>query len=335
MKKAHTEAILTVYVDDMALYTNSEELNTKFKEALRGNFKVKDCGPVHWLLANEITTGEDGEGKFVKVSQEQYVKTMLQEFRMEDAAATKQPAEPKQALSKDDCANTEEEHDYMNSVPYRSAVGSLLYAGNSTRADILNATADAAKYLKNPGKRHWKAVKNILRYLKGTPDKGIMYRQGLTNGLQLTGYADANWAGDPDKRRSTTGYVFFLAGGPVSWSSKRQPTVATCTAEAEYQALSAATREAIYLRQLMGELGYTQKPIKIYTDNQAAEKIANNPMQSSRMKHIDIAHHFVRESIETGKIQVEWISGKCNVADILTKNQELALFKESAARLVK
>lgn len=85
----------------------------------------------------------------------------------------------------------------------------------------------------------------------------------------------------------------------------------------------------------MGELGYTQKPIKIYTDNQAAEKIANNPMQSSRMKHIDIAHHFVRESIETGKIQVEWIRGNCNVADILTKNQELAPFKECAAKLVK
>jgi hypothetical protein len=161
-------------------------------------------------------------------------------------------------------------------------------------------------------------VKRILRYLKGTKDYRL--RLGGTTEVSLTGYCDADWAGDVDERKSTTGYVFLIGNGVVSWKSKRQPTPALSTAEAEYQAATSATQEALWMRQLLSELGFllpTATPL--YSDNQGAIALARNPTSHSRTKHIDIKHHFIRHSIEAGDIDMRYCPTQEMVADVLTK----------------
>ena len=214
---------------------------------------------------------------------------------------------------------TEAERVDMARVPYRSAVGSLMYAMVATRPDIAAAVSAVSRFMENPGSEHWTAVKHIMRYLKNTADWVLTLGSGCK--LQLVGYCDADWAGgDLDGRRSTTGYTFSLGSGSIVWSSKRQPTVALSTTEAEYMATTNAAREAIWLRRLLGELGYTQaEPTVIYSDNQGSIKLAHNPVHHSRTKHIDVQHHFVRELVESNVVALRYCPTDANVADVLTK----------------
>ena len=175
---------------------------------------------------------------------------------------------------------------------YRSAVGGLLYLCH-TRPDIAQAVGVVCKYSSDPSDAHWTAVKRIFRYLKGTTSYGISFTKGKD--LKLLGYADADYAGDLDSRKSTSGYVFFLNGAPVSCSSKAQATVAQSTAEAEYVAANDAVREAVWLRLLLEELGLKQQGATLlWQDNQGAIAIAKNPESHSRTKHIDVKHHYIR-----------------------------------------
>ena len=162
--------------------------------------------------------------------------------------------------------------------------------------------------------------KRLLRYLTGTRDATLRFSRGNATDLVLTGYCDADWAGDPDTRRSTTGYVFMLCGASISWASKLQPTVALSSAEAEYMALSAAVQEAVYLRRLLSDLGYPQEqPTVIYEDNQGCIAMSNNPVMHKRTKHIDIRYHFVREHVESQEIRLEYVASEHQLADLLTK----------------
>ena len=175
-------------------------------------------------------------------------------------------------------------------ISYQSIVGSLLYAAIATRPDIAQAVGVVSKFCANPTQSHFTAAKRILRYLKGTVSLGLSYKK-CADGI-LTGYSDADWAGDVDDRHSTSGNVFSLARGAVSWLSKKQATVALSTAEAEYVALSTATQEAIWLRRLLTDVGEPlEEPIVIHEDNQGAIAMAKNPVGHARTKHIDIRYH--------------------------------------------
>src|SRR3982074_2233528 len=157
-----------------------------------------------------------------------------------------------------------------------------------------------------------------MRYLRGTAH----YRLQLGGGPQvlLTGYCDADWAGDLDERKSTTGYAFYIGDGLVSWNSKRQTTVALSTAEAEYMAATQATKEALWLKQLLNEIGLTQsQPVLIRFDNQGCIALTKNPAYHSRTKHIDIRHHFIRDSVEVGTVQLQYCATDDMVADVFTK----------------
>ena len=158
----------------------------------------------------------------------------------------------------------------------------------------------------------------VVRYLSSTSSKGIIF--SCNNGMcELSGYCDADFAGDIDTRRSTTGYVFKLAGGAISWSSRLQPTVAASTTEAEYMAASNATKEGLWLRKLLTDLGKPVKPIVIQSDNQAAISLLKNPITSMRSKHIDVIHHFARERVVRGEVVFSYVNTADNVADMLTK----------------
>lgn len=194
-----------------------------------------------------------------------------------------------------------------------------------TRPDICFAVKELSRMLDSGGREVWAAGQHLLEYVHNTHHYAIRYTRPesfdkLTIEGILHGYSDADWAGQTDDRRSTSGYVFFVAGGPVSWQSKTQKSVALSTAEAEYMALSDASKEAIYLRSLLVSIGlYQEMPVTIYEDNQAAQKIAENPVLHDRTKHIDIRYHFVRELVEQMKISIVYITTKQMVADLLTK----------------
>jgi hypothetical protein len=179
------------------------------------------------------------------------------------------------------------------------------------------------------------AAKRVLRYLQGTSTLGITYRPPP---LRLQGYSDANWAGDIDTRRSTTGYIVMLNNGAIAWKSRRQPTVALSTMESEYMALTDATKELKWVRTLLAELGYSngksdQDPTDLFSDNQGAIALAKNPVSHSRAKHIDLRHHFVREAIQDKIIWVQYIPTAEMTADSLTKALRHEKHEKCTARM--
>ncbi|KAJ9527699.1 hypothetical protein QJQ45_025973 [Haematococcus lacustris] len=172
-----------------------------------------------------------------------------------------------------------------------------------------------ARHMAAPTQQHWTAAKAVLSYLKGTASQGLVF--GGNDNLQ--GYCDADYAGDKDTARSTTGYVFTLHGAAISWSSRLQPTVAMSTAEAEYMAASGAVKEAVWLRKLMQDLGLPGTCVNLMCDNQAALQLLNNPMASARSKHISVHHHFARERAARGEVMFTYCSTSEMVADVMTK----------------
>lgn len=265
----------------------------------------------------------------MRISQTKYIRDMLERFGMQDVKPAATPLEVNAKLKR-----LETEVKEMKDIPYRSAVGSLMYAMVGTRPDIAAAVGVVSRHLERPGLEHWQAVKRIFRYLKGSLDMAIEYGCSKSRRLQLSGYCDADWGGDMTDRRSTTGYVFMMAGGAVSWNSRKQPTVALSSTEAEYMALSGAVQEAIWLRQLLRDLGYAQQgATPIYEDNQGCINLANNPVSHSRTKHIDIRHHFVRERLESGDIGLQYCQTGDMGADLLTKGIATVQFRKLRAIL--
>jgi hypothetical protein len=214
---------------------------------------------------------------------------------------------------------------------YRTLVGSLIFISRVCRPEIAYPAGDCARFISNPGTGHWHAALRVLRYLGGTMTSGIHY-EGLTPDsgkvVELVGYSDADFARCPDTRRSTSGYVFMMCGGPVSWSSSRQQTVAKSSMEAEYVALSYSASEALALMNLMATVEYpVNRPVQIHEDNQSAISFAKYPKTLTRAKHIDIAVHFVREKIADGLLSVSYCPTNQMLADILTKPLPTPLFR--------
>ena len=167
----------------------------------------------------------------------------------------------------------------MERIPYASAVGSLMYAMVCTRPDISQAVSVVSRFMANPGKAHWQGVKWILRYLKGTADKGLCFG-GDT--CKVSGFVDSDYAGDLDRRRSTTGYVFSIHGAPVSWRSMLQATVALSTTEAEYMAIAEGVKEALWLWGFLCDLGIEQDHVDLWCDSQSAIHLAKNQVHHAR-----------------------------------------------------
>lgn len=199
---------------------------------------------------------------------------------------------------------------------YSGLIGSLLYLAVCTRPDIAQAVGALARYMAQPTTAQWKAALGVLRYLSSTADQGIVFG----GGKGLAGYSDADYAGDPDSRRSTTGYVFLLYGGAISWSSRLQPTVAQSTVEAEYMAAASAVKEALWIRKLLHDLGIDHVgAVQLYSDNQGALQLLKHPIASQRSKHIDVMHHFARERVARGEVVFAYCPTGVMVADAMTK----------------
>lgn len=204
----------------------------------------------------------------------------------------------------------------MKQFPYQRLIGSLMYLAVSTRPDIAYAVNFLSQFNTNYDIEHWKAAKRILRYLKGTIDYGLRYKK---IGLPLFGFADADWGANLVDRRSYSGYAFILAGAAISWEARKQRTVALSSNEAEYMALSEATKEALHLQGIMSNTKMSNGCTTIHNDNQGAQELVRNTGYHPRTKHIDVRHHFIRESYAKERIKLEYTPTEEMPADMLTK----------------
>jgi len=189
--------------------------------------------------------------------------------------------------------------------------------------DIAHAAHCLAKYSSAPTEEHWKAAKHVLRYLKGTASDGITYTKldaSHPHANRLLGYCDSDWAACQDTRKSVGAFVLFLNGGPISWRSKQQTSIALSTCEAEFMAASKASTEVIWLRRILAGLGCAQqKPTPLYEDNRAALLLADNPVHKERTKHIDMHLHSLREHVTNGVVKLVQCPTGDMTADVLTK----------------
>jgi hypothetical protein len=309
-----------VYVDDLLIATTTIKAATMLKKAVATLFDARDLGNAELFLGMVIT--RDRAANTIKLTQERMIKDILLEYDMDNAAPKSVPLSPGTILTKESGSPLDTE-----AYPYSSLIGSLLYISITTRPDISHAVGALSRYMTAPTTEHWQAAKGIVRYLLGTSSYGLSY-----SGQELIpkGYCDADFAGDLDTRRSTTGYVFLLNGGAISWASRRQPTVAASTTEAEYMAAAHAAKESLWLRKLFSELCISNTSVPIYGDNQSALRLVKHPVNSARSKHIDVVHHFVRERVARGELSFIYVSTKEQVADALTK--ALPLEKHAACR---
>ena len=205
---------------------------------------------------------------------------------------------------------------------FRSLVGCLQYL-TFTRPDIAYSVNTVCQFLHNPTEEHLLAAKRILRYVKGTIDHGILFQrqaESSASSLSLHAYCDADWAGDPNDRKSTTGFVILLNQSPISWCSKKQNAVSRSSTEAEYRSMADTTSELQWLKNLFQDLqiNFTQVPI-LYCDNISALALAANPVHHSKLKHVEVDVHFTRDKVKEGSITLQFVSTHEQLADLFTK----------------
>ncbi|KYN50018.1 Copia protein, partial [Cyphomyrmex costatus] len=203
-------------------------------------------------------------------------------------------------------------------IPYRKAVGSLIYIATVSRPDIMFAVSKVSRYLNCYNNTHWNAVKKIIRYLKGTKHYRLVYNKNKDSNIKV--YSDADYAGCTDTRRSTTGYVLVKNGAAITWNSQRQNSVALSTMEAEFIAACAATKEAMWVKQFFNDINVCiVNPLTLYLDNQSAISFIKNHNYHKHSKHIEVKYNFVKEKYQAKDIDISFVSTESQLSDICTK----------------
>lgn len=311
LRKGDAMAILVVYVDDLIIAANKDEILLFIKGRLMARFEMKDIGELCYVLGMTIEI----DAEKLRLHQKSYLIRVLERFGMADCKPVSTPEDPNVKLSKS-CPDNGAD---VDRGLYQSMVGALLYSATISRPDLAHSVSSVARFSAEPKQMHFSALKRILRYIRGTLDLAIEY--SATGNERIIGYSDADFANDEDDRKSTTGLVFTLAGGAISWLSRKQDIVSLSTMESEYIALCTATQESTYLRQLQIDLEIpgAKDPIQMNCDNRAAIALATNPMTTKRSKHIDVKYHYVREKEEKKEIEVKWCQTEEMAADMFTK----------------
>ncbi|GJZ03329.1 ribonuclease H-like domain-containing protein [Tanacetum coccineum] len=278
-------------------------------------FAMTDLGPLNYFLG--ISATRTGSGMFL--TQSKYANEILERAHMLHCNPCRTPADTESKLGPDGDL-------VSDPTLYRSLAGALQYL-TFTHPDITYAVQRVCLFMHDPREPHFAALKRILRYVRGTVDYGLQLYASLTT--QLTAYSDADWAGCPATRTSTSGYCVFLGDNLLSWSSKRQHTISRSSAEAEYRGVANVVAETAWLRNLLLELhSPLHSTTLIYSDNVSAVYLTSNPVQHQRTKHIEIDIHFVRDKVATGHVRVLHVPSRYQYADIFTKGLPSFLFTE-------
>jgi hypothetical protein len=302
---------IPIHVDDLLIAAGSLTALNTIKSGLRQEFKMKDLGKVKQFLGMRILY--DREKGILQINQQLYIQSILKHFRMEDAT-------PIMTIMSnyDHFHKATADDDRTDQQQYQQAVGELIYASDITRPDITFYVNRLAQYMQDPSVANWNGVLKILRYLKGRPNYGIIYRRAAPT-PQFLGYSDADYVARED-RRSISGNIFILQGGAVAWTSSRQTIVAGSMMESEYIALNEAGKTTVFLYEILQTIDPQDRlPITIYEDNEGTRKFAHNPQFHKRSKHIDTRYHYVRQLLDDNLIADEYIKSADMAADMLTK----------------
>jgi hypothetical protein len=298
---------LIVYVDDMIITGDDTEEIAKLQKQLAAEFEMKNLGGLKYFLGIEVARSKQG----IFLSQRKYILDLLCEVGMLDCKPADTPIAQNHKLG-----------EYPSKMPadkgrYQRLVGKLIYLSH-TRPDIAYAVSVVSQFMHQPSKDHMEAVIRILRYLKSSPGKGLMFSKN--NHLRVNGYTDADWAGNTTDRRSTSGYFMFVGGNLVTWRSKKQKVVALSSAEAEFRGMAKGLCELLWIKRLLTEIGFAPtSEMDLFCDNKAAIAIAHNPIQHDRTKHVEIDRHFIKENLEAKIIRFPFVKSEDQLVDILTK----------------
>ena len=313
--------IVFTHVDDLGVICDSVDEIARLKGELAKRFPISDLGEIHHLLGIKVT--RDRDKRTISLSQEQYLLDLLQKFDFADAKPVRTPLDTSTRLSKTmaPATTTSGKQDQQGSsdFPYQSIVGLLMHAAVMTRPNITHAVQQVAQFMSDPKPPHCVVIKRILRYLRGTTNYQLSYGPG--SDIKVTAYCDADFANDPDTRKSISGFAFMLNGGCFAWSLKKQTSVSLSTAEAEYIAAVHAAKSAAWLRILLTELRLIDnEPIDLRIDNMSAIALINlDNSVNERSKHIEVHYHWIHDAVRKSIISPSHISSEFNISDILTK----------------
>lgn len=321
LRQGTATAFLLLYVDDIVLTASSDKFLRAVIDKLHAEFKMKDLGPLHYFLGIHVTRSPTG----FFLSQHKYAEDLLERACMANCKPAGTPIDTKPKLAVDTG------HRVTNPSEYRSLAGALQYL-TMTQLDLAYAVQQVCLHMHDPRNCHLALIKRILRYVRGTTRFGLQLHASPSTTIYA--YSDADWAGCPDTRRSTSGYCVYIGDSLVSWSSKRQPTVSRSSAEAEYRAVANAVAECCWLRQLLTELHCViTKATIVYCDNVSAVYMAANPVHHRRTKHIELDIHFVREKVALGQFRVLHVPTGQQFADVMTKGLPTATFNDFRSSL--
>ncbi|KAL2232558.1 UNVERIFIED_CONTAM: Retrovirus-related Pol polyprotein from transposon RE2 [Sesamum indicum] len=312
---------LLVYVDDILITGPSLDDIAQVKQYLHQLFTIKDLGDARYFLGLEIVRGSSG----LYITQTKYILDIVKDTGLLKAkpASSPFPAGLKLAAGSGS--------PFSRPDSYRRLVGRLLYLGFS-RPDISYPVQQLSQYLNHPLDSHWKAALHVVRYLKGSPSKGLYFP--AANTFNLRAFCDANWASCLDSRRSLTGYCIFLGDALVPWKTKKQSTVSRSTAESEYRSLASTVCELRWVSYILSDFNIpVMLPIDLFCDNKAALHILANPVFHERTKHIKLDCHLVRDAYKDGFISPSFIPGFQQLADVFTKSIPLKPFLSITSKL--
>ena len=311
---------LALFVDDGLLVCESIPVIKQILSELRKHFEIT-IGDSSYFVGLEIHRNR--AKKSLNINQSAYIEHVLDKFRMSEANPVCVPADINVHLRAADNNAVRK-----CNAPYREVIGSLMYLAMATRPDISYIVSYLSRFQSGYDNSHWQAVKRLLAYLKGTINLGLEYRSNKEP-INLIRYSDSDYAGCLETRRSTSGYVFIMAGASVTWASRCQELVTLSTTESEYVAAATAAREALWLKKLLKDLGYQcESGIVLHVDNQSAICLTKDSRNHRRTKHIDTRYHFLKERCDSGDISVIHVSSKEQKADVFTKALPKGLFKK-------
>jgi hypothetical protein len=313
--------IVQVYVDAIVFGGSPNSLVARFAEAMSREFEMRMMGELQFFLGLQIKQSK--EGTFVH--QAKYTKDIVRKVKKEDSKAMATPMSTTTALDAD------EEGEHVDQKEYRSMIGSLLYL-TATRPNIQFSVCLCARFQVSPRTSYRQAVKRIFMYLRHTPDFGLSY--STSSSLTLHGFSDADFAGCRLDRKSTSGTCQFLGYSLVSWSSRKQLSVAQSIIEAEYVVAASCCSQLLCITYTMCDYGEEYTHVPLQCDSTSAISIAKNPMLHSKTKHIEVRCHFLRDNVEKGKIALIHVPTHDQLADIFTKPLDQATFTHLRGSLV-
>uniref|UniRef100_A0A2N9HGM7 CCHC-type domain-containing protein n=1 Tax=Fagus sylvatica TaxID=28930 RepID=A0A2N9HGM7_FAGSY len=320
-KHGSTVLFLLLYVDDIILTGNAPTAITELIANLASAFELKDLGPLKYFLGLQIDYKPSG----FFVHQTKYAMDVLSRHNMTTCKPCSSPFVSPSKMASDLVELL------PDPTPYRSLVGALQYL-TFTRPDLSFAVNSLCQHMQSPTSAHMVAAKRVLRYVRGSLSHGLLFQPGP---MHLTVFTDADWAGNPVDRRSTTGFLVFLGNNLITWASKKQPTVSRSSTEAEYRSLAVGAAEVAWIRMLLRDLHVflSECPL-IWCDNTSAISLASNPVFHARTKHVEVDYHFVRERVVRGDLKVQFIPTVDQLADLLTKALPTPRFVQLANKLL-